>query len=199
MENKCKVEWCDRKSQVKGLCKKHYYLLRNVGELRRTLFDPNEIVCGDDFATIHMYSSRSIKNSETIIDLEDVERCSKQKWYLGQRGYPTTKIKGKLVCLHKFLTGYKATDHIDRNPLNNRKSNLRECSQRQNIYNQSGNKNNVTSKYKGVYYNKKHEIWCVQCKRKYGGRFKKEKDAALAYNTLAKKLYGEYAYLNTIE
>lgn len=33
----------------------------------------------------------------------------------------------------------------------------------------------------------------------YIGRFLREKNAALAYNTMAKKLFGEYANLNEVK
>jgi hypothetical protein len=57
-----------------------------------------------------------------------------------------TKIS---LSLHSLLTGYPLTDHIDRNPLNNSKSNLREATPLQNILNIGVTKRNKTG-YKGV-------------------------------------------------
>ena len=77
--------------------------------------------------------------------------------------------------------------------------NLRLCTQAQNIYNALP-RLNCTSKYKGVYRNKKTNRYhaAIQHKGKkfYLGSFKNEIDAAKAYDKKAKELFGEFAYLN---
>ena len=89
-------------------------------------------------------------------------------------------------------------DHISHDTLDNRKSNLRIatgsqncCNRRRNITNRSG--------YKGVrlHYCGKWEAQ-IECgpTRKYIGLFCSKEDAARAYDEEAKKLHGEFAYLN---
>lgn len=91
-------------------------------------------------------------------------------------------------------------DHIDGNGLNNQKANLRECSRSQNNMNQ--HKTSGTSKYKGVYYHKLRKKWSafitLNRKAMYLGLFSSEIEAAEAYNTKAKELFGAFAYLNEI-
>ena len=90
-------------------------------------------------------------------------------------------------------------DHIDRDGLNNQKSNLRLVTRIENGYNRTKNVDCV-SKFKGVTFNKSANRWQVQIvangKRYYCGVFKKELDAAKAYNEVALKYHGEFAVLN---
>ena len=92
-------------------------------------------------------------------------------------------------------------DHINRDKLDNRKSNLRLVTRSQNCANR-GNFKNSRSKYKGVRWNKKMGLWEAAI-RKDGvittiGAFDDEVAAASAYNEYARKLWGEYAVLNDI-
>lgn len=55
---------------------------------------------------------------------------------------------------------------------------------------------NATSKFFGVYWKKSANSWAVQIQAKYIGLFKKEKEAALAYDNAARELGYEEAWLN---
>lgn len=91
-------------------------------------------------------------------------------------------------------------DHKDGDTLNNQRHNLRACSRTENIFNTHSR--GGTSKHKGVCYNKSNGKWAAQIAAKkhriHIGYFDKEEDAAMAYNTLAKKHHGEFAKLNTL-
>ena len=91
------------------------------------------------------------------------------------------------------------SDHRDTNGLNNQRNNLRPCTNLQNQRNKTC-KINGTSKYKGVYWNKKSKKWdtriSVDKKRICGKSFKDEIEAAKAYDEMAKLYFGEFAYLN---
>jgi hypothetical protein len=108
----------------------------------------------------------------------------------------------------------KEVDHINRNTLDNRKSNLRICNRTQNNYN-SKKRNRQSnyhpqSKYKGVRY-----VFCIKPDgRKYTrrkpwaasgrlnsknvhlGYYTTEEEAAKKYDEFAIKHYGEFARLN---
>ena len=79
------------------------------------------------------------------------------------------------------------TDHIDGNPLNNQKDNLRICSVRENAqnYRHKTNTRKYSSKYPGVHWHKENEKWMayitINKKIKYLGYFLNEQDAAQAY------------------
>ena len=96
-------------------------------------------------------------NEEIYFDLEDSEKILQYTWYIGKRGYPVTCIDGKPIPMHIIL-GFKGYDHIDRNRLNNIKSNLRPATPTENTRNKSRQKNN-TSGFIGLSWNKKREKW----------------------------------------
>ena len=97
-------------------------------------------------------------------------------------------------------------DHINHDPLDNTRANLRVCTQGQNMKNQKKNKrkdgNPTSSKYKGVYkwqYKKtikfKSTIW-NNGEQKYLGYFDTEIEAAMAYDEAAREKHGVFAALN---
>lgn len=138
------------------------------------------------------------------IDDEDLERVMQHSWLLDSNGYISTTVKCKTIRLHRFLMNApKGTyvDHVDRNKMNNHKSNLRFCSQQQNSFNQHrGDK--YSSKYKGVSWNKCCKMWqaklAINKEQIYLGVYDNENDAAMAYNTAALKYFGGYGILNDI-
>ncbi len=88
-------------------------------------------------------------------------------------------------------------DHINRNPLDNRKENLRLCTPSQNIGNQKLRASN-RSGFKGVrrhrgkwqaVISKLGAVYCL-------GTFEDKKHAASIYDQKAIELYGEFALTN---
>jgi len=95
----------------------------------------------------------------------------------------------------------KFIDHRDTEKLNNQKSNLRECTKRQNCRNRNKSSSNSSS-YKGVSWNKEKRKWVAQIriddKVTYLGQFVDLTEAAKAYNAAALEHYGEFARLNDV-
>jgi len=146
------------------------------------------------------------RGHSTMVDDEDFELVSKSKWYCGN-GYAVREHKGKMLLLHRFLMGLAPgdgihVDHINGNPLDNRRVNLRVCSNAENIRNRRKNANS-TSGYKGVCLDKRSNgktPWRARVKNDgkihHIGYFATAEAAALAYDTAARELHGEFALLN---
>ena len=92
-------------------------------------------------------------------------------------------------------------DHIDRDPRNNSIPNLRWVTNQQNNMN-STKRNNTSSQYKGVCWNKQAKKWQSRIKIDgqsiYLGLFNSEEEAARKYDQKAIELFGEFASINNI-
>lgn len=81
------------------------------------------------------------KGAFAIVDSRDWKKYKKYKWYLqGRAGesYAARRTGGKIVLLHRLITGAKEgqyVDHRNGNRLDNRRSNLRTCNGSQNACN----------------------------------------------------------------
>ena len=202
--NICQIDECAAKAFGGGYCNRHYMQLRNhdkiVATHGRVPSDPNEFVLDDNIVWIKLYDRWGNVKAKTSIDLEDYKKVKNWKWYLDSKGYPVTNDCGKKLYLHQIITGYgkHKTDHKDRNPLNNKKGNLRQSNPSQNAMNAKSQCH--SSKYKGV--SLKAGKWQVTIakngKSHYLGRFTDEWEAALVYDEAAKKLHGKFALFNIL-
>nr|WP_269140600.1 HNH endonuclease [Proteus terrae] len=90
-------------------------------------------------------------------------------------------------------------DHIDGDKLNNRIENLRICTHNQNQHNQGIRASNKSG-YKGVSWMKSVKKWqaqiCCNSKVTHLGLYTNKIEAAKAYDEAAKKLHGDFAWLN---
>ena len=170
-----------------------------------------EIIIKDDFALVPL-----TQNKHAIIDIKDidivknitwhaVEKVSKNVTFFYARGWEIGTGNG--IHMHRLILGVKDTDimvdHRWHDTLDNRRDNLRVCSNSQNQINRLTYKSTIhTSTYKGVSKNKKTGKWRALIyknnKRIAIGTFKKEIDAAKAYNKEALNLFGSFAHLNEI-
>lgn len=127
------------------------------------------------------------KGLYAIVDDDDFEMLSRHSWCMDVGGgYPMTRYKTKAIRMHKMVKDAPAglyVDHINRNKLDNRKSNLRIVTNSQNMLN-TGMYLNNTSGYKGVTYSKRDKKWIAQAKLNYKnivlGRFKDKESAIIA-------------------
>ena len=144
-----------------------------------------------------------------LVDDEDFEKVSQYKWAARGNGHgkiyaSRTDNKNKTIRLHRFLLSVIDTkiqvDHINGDPLDNQRKNLRICNSAQNARNRKKILGR-SSIYKGVTLtnNKYLAQICKDYKYVYIGYFNSPIEAALAYNKKALELFGEFAYLNKIE
>lgn len=140
--------------------------------------------------------------TEFLVDDGDVGLVMQCKWYIGHNGYVYSTSKGGNVRLHRLIMGAKkgeVVDHIDHNPLNNTRKNLRKCTSQQNNFHRKPVKTEKSSsQYKGVILKNGRWNACMRINgiKKSLGTFDSEIDAAKAYDNAARSYQGEFAYLN---
>jgi hypothetical protein len=143
-----------------------------------------------------------------IVDDEDCEFLNQWKWYYHQ-GYAVRHVSyGPTILMHRVILermGFKDfedSDHINRNGIDNRRSNLRPSTHRQNLCN-FGRRSNNTSGYIGVHWRKDCRKWRARInidgKQMCLGFFTDIEDAVQARDKAAKKHHGEFAVLNIKE
>lgn len=137
-------------------------------------------------------------------DEDDYEMVSSYIWYETKAGYIMTRVsKTKQIFLHRlvmFGSGLDeanlVVDHINRNPRDCRKNNLRVCTGGQNAKNHSlskANKSGVT----GVIWRPNEQKWqayiCVAGKMKSLGYYRNKEDAIIKRKNAEQEYYGEFA------
>lgn len=146
------------------------------------------------------------KGKVTIVDADDYEWLSQRKWFCHSQGYaasrnPETK---KIEFMHRVIMvpdEGMVVDHINRDGLDNRRINMRVCTQAENLrnsYNSFGK-----SQYKGVSFKPgRKKPWRARISldgtTEILGDFSTEIEAAYAFDLRAKELQGEFAYLNNV-
>lgn len=145
---------------------------------------------------------------ETMVDDEDYPSLTEYRWCVAGTGKREIYVRrayrmdGRLICvlMHRQIMGNPPSnvhvDHIDHNPLNNQKHNLRLCTNAQNRWNSQTLPGK--SGYIGVWKN--HNKWSAfigsRENRVYLGQFDSAREAAVARDVAALRIRGEFAVLN---
>ena len=128
------------------------------------------------------------KGKFALVDNKDFDWLNQWTWCLNSNGYAVRDVGGrknkKRILMHRLLNKTPkglSTDHVNRNKLDNRKSNLRTVTQSQNILNAKLSKNNKSG-YNGVTWYKNRWVARIKINYKsiYLGRYKSLKEAVLA-------------------
>jgi hypothetical protein len=165
-----KCIYCDSVTKVKPrrkfnndlICDRHYMQLKTHGKIFEDEYKVNKIILYDSYAEVVIYDISRNEKCRAIVDLDDVERIKNYKWYEA-KGYIKHTIQEETkrynILLHRFIMNppdNMVVDHINHNPLDNRKENLRICTQQQNNMN--------SDKGFSVHFSKRDGSWIVQIK-----------------------------------
>jgi hypothetical protein len=147
------------------------------------------------------------KGRVAIVDDADYEVLSRKKWSCGGNGhgniYAFRTDNKRTVFMHRVIIDAKngeTVDHKNGNGLDNRRMNLRTCTNSQNSMNRIPKRKRIYSSLKGITRDKTGR-WkaCIYVdkKRHHLGMYDKAEDAASAYDSAATKYFGEFARLNS--
>lgn len=149
--------------------------------------------CTNDKLTgsVTMPTIQLTKGQVAIVDDSDYEALKQYSWWTfkhtsgklyAARTSPRSE-GNKTILMHRQILDApkgKVVDHDNGNGLDNRRSNIKVCTQQENMYNTKGH-----NKYKGVSWDKKSNKWRAQIridgKVKNLGVFVLDTDAAEAY------------------
>lgn len=140
-------------------------------------------------------------NNPFYFDLEDYDQIKDYCWYEHEPspGYHTVMTNNpqsrKTIKLW-YVLGFKGCDHINKNPMDCRKANLRPATQQENMRNISLQKNN-TSGVTGVSIHKQTGKWRARIMVDYKeialGLFDNKEDAIKARLQAEIKYFGKFA------
>jgi hypothetical protein len=153
-----------------------------------------------------------------LVDRADLTKIAAHGWHAARSRrtfYARTNImrdgKRTSVSMHRFLTGFAETDHVNGNGLDNRRGNLRAASDAENARNRQAHQGS-TSRYKGVSRLVDRRVrkgtgeapltvrWAAtihtEGRSRRIGTFSTEAAAAQAYDEAARRAFGSYARLN---
>lgn len=141
---KSRATWKDGKEY----CTKHYMQMYHHGHiLKRTIFDKNEWIKHDDYEECITYDKNLQPNGHVKFDLDDAEKLKKKKIYICNHNGKFYAIISESnlhkIFAHRYVMGLqneeysirRVVDHINGDSLDNRKTNLRICSHKENMIN----------------------------------------------------------------
>lgn len=131
----------------------------------------------------------------------DYEWLNQYRWCINSQNFVMRIVNKKTITMHRLIMNpprNMQVDHINGDRLDNRRENLRICTQSQNCTNRASVKSK--SGYKGVskHWNKWRAVIKVNQKKIHLGLFDTKEEAALAYNKAAKVYFGDFARLNSL-
>lgn len=148
----------------------------------------------------------TLKGEEFWFDLEDYDLIKDYCWHKDDDGYICTTDNKQKIYLHRLILNLDKhnsifVDHRFHNTYDNRKVNLRKCTNTQNVRNSKIQKNN-TSGVTGVYWDNNHQGWHAFIhvnKRKISLGVHKDFDYAVKLRKDAEdKYFKDFSYDNSM-
>lgn len=176
----------------------HYRNFLKSGDITAIARSPSTLVDCGSYLEVIICDRFEVEVARAKIDHESRTLVCGSRWSFHTGRYARGKVNGKAILMHRLIAGFAGhVDHINRDGLDNRRSNLRPASYSENAMNRDINIRNAVG-YKGVRKNKeKYEARLgLNGKRCSLGHFNSALEAAIAYDKAALNLHGEFAATN---
>jgi len=142
-----------------------------------------------------------VSDKEILIDRKDLKGLDISKLYVSPDNYVFYGTGKNKKLLHRILMNPAdnlQVDHRNRNPLDNRRANLRLCSRSENLFNRPKGKNNKAG-FKGVHFSTRYNCYVAKIQA-YGikyflGFYGTAEAAAEAYQEAAIVYHGEFRHV----
>lgn len=176
----CIISWCNNKPDKsgKGYCRKHYDEIRKYGTT--TNFRPNgnrnEYINKGEYTELHILDEEGNTKVVVKVDNEDVDNLKKYSFRYEKDRYIKTVSHNKTKYIHRLVLNYNGDleiDHINRDKLDNRKSNLRIVDHKTNAMNKERNNNTCILKLERL----KSKPFCLKIAGKHIGYYKTLEEA----------------------
>lgn len=163
----------------------------------------NEFKIIDDVVNVFINND---ENKIMLCDIEDWENL-KDCYWIEQNGHAISIKNYECIRFHRVVIGINDSeiqiDHINGNRLDNRKENLRLCTNQENSMNKYKNSNNKSG-YKGVYYDKERNKWrgAIQYNGKSiksSKRYDSPEEAYKWYIEKSNELFGDFSVFKSRE
>lgn len=178
----------------KPYCNKHWLRMYNNGTI-----EPKKRERTNTYDVRGDVTIVTTSNGRTFtVDTADLPAVQRYSWCYSKTGYLVANIRNKVVKLHRYLLepdASLAVDHINGDPSDNRRCNLRICTFKDNARNIGIQKNNTTG-VNGVKKSQSGKYTAqimVDGKLITIGRFDTLEEAAEARFEAEQKYYGEFA------
>lgn len=160
--------------------------------VRKAKFKGNEWSVVGDIAYAHATNVDRI----FAVDKEDLPRVKDYTWSLNKSGYLEANVKGRTTKLHRLILAVtdekNIVDHINRDPRDNRKANLRIVTSQQNSWNKTEQVNNQSG-HRGVSWRPEKNKWLSRIQNNHIGYYDTYEKAVAARLKEEKKRFGKYA------
>lgn len=157
----------------------------------------NRIISYKDYCSLLIASTKH-GTQEVLIDNNKIEIIDQYKWRVMKKSgllyaiahTPMLNKKRKTIQMHRLVTDFKFkfVDHINRNTLDNRRINLRDC---------NASENHGNAIHKGCYFVKRVNKWMARINKDgktiYLGYFTEEEKAIEAYRKAHLELFKEFS------
>ncbi len=205
LKRECSVDNCSKEVLRKDLCRNHYRNLKLYGGaelngLHKRGRKYHEYTIYHDSKTVLV---KTIKGEYFWINTIDLHLIQNMTFHTNDKNYlygGSRKLKTKQ--LHRLIMGEPEgleIDHIDGNPLNNRRPNLRICTHSQNTQNITKRRNNKSGILGVCWCNnkKKWRAYITSNKKSiHIGYYERKEEAKDARMEKQIKLHGEYSRKN---